>query len=402
MLVSKASVSSHRLSTTTRYFPGLNGLRFFAAFVVSIHHIEWAKTCFGLPSLFFNRALGPAVIALGPVGVTFFFTLSGFLITYLLLEELGQSGEIEMPYFYGRRILRIWPNYFLLVILGLVILPHFLTFGDLDRNLSKHYVAVTTLYLLFLGQVEPIVYGTVPYLGVLWSVGVEEQFYFVWPFLIRKFRDRQIYFFAIFIGTFVVMRYWIEEYPPALSHRLGRQIAWVFDRSQFECMASGGLAAYLFFKRYWRVLRWLYAPGSQIAALVTILYCVSRNIELRGLHWEIYGLAFAVLILNVATNRESVVKAENKVFEFLGKISYGWYLFHQIFISLCIHALKRMRFHGAQFESLLYFGTLSLTFLFSSAVYLLYERKILALKAPLHDFLLSRRAMNREGPVEHA
>jgi peptidoglycan/LPS O-acetylase OafA/YrhL len=77
------------------YFPNLNGLRFFAAFSVMLYH-------------FFGEGL-----INGHYGVVLFFVLSGFLITYLLFEEKEKFGKIEIKKFYFRRILRIWPLYYL-------------------------------------------------------------------------------------------------------------------------------------------------------------------------------------------------------------------------------------------------------------------------------------------------
>src|ERR1051326_1775359 len=103
------------------YFPGLNGLRFLAAFAVVITHVELLKGQVGLP----NHWTNPVIFNLGGLGVYFFFVLSGFLITYLLLAEKDKTGTIRIGNFYIRRILRIWPLYYFLVLLGFFVLPHF-------------------------------------------------------------------------------------------------------------------------------------------------------------------------------------------------------------------------------------------------------------------------------------
>src|ERR1044071_5481753 len=93
------------------YFPGLNGLRFLAASAVIITHVELLKGVLGLP----NHWKNPVLFNLGGLGVYFFFVLSGFLITYLLLSEKNMTGHISIKKFYFRRIFRIWPIYYLLV-----------------------------------------------------------------------------------------------------------------------------------------------------------------------------------------------------------------------------------------------------------------------------------------------
>src|SRR3954471_16382358 len=102
------------------YFPNLNGLRFIAALLVIIHHTEQIKDLFGLNSHWKNYHIW----ILGKLGVTLFFVLSGFLITYLLLTEKKEFNTIFIKNFYIRRILRIWPLYYLVTILSFFVLPH--------------------------------------------------------------------------------------------------------------------------------------------------------------------------------------------------------------------------------------------------------------------------------------
>src|SRR5260370_28291020 len=98
-------------TASTVYFPGLNGLRFFAGMLVVISRVELMKDHQGYRS----AAANLAVYELGRLAVTFFFVLSGFLITYLLLTENSSAGAIEIRKFYVRRMVRIWPLYYLMV-----------------------------------------------------------------------------------------------------------------------------------------------------------------------------------------------------------------------------------------------------------------------------------------------
>ena len=88
-----------------QYFKNLNGLRFIAAFLVIIHHIEQFKNLWNIPNFYYKSSIK----SLGDVGVTVFFVLSGFLITYILLKEKQKTGTINIISFYIKRILRIWP-----------------------------------------------------------------------------------------------------------------------------------------------------------------------------------------------------------------------------------------------------------------------------------------------------
>src|SRR5688572_28294357 len=89
---------------TVVHLRGLNGLRAFAAFAVVISHIRLAYGDFGLPTV--------DGLLLARYGVTVFFAISGFLITYLLLQEKQTTGTVDIKSFYWRRVLRIWPLYY--------------------------------------------------------------------------------------------------------------------------------------------------------------------------------------------------------------------------------------------------------------------------------------------------
>jgi len=90
------------------YFPNLNGLRFIAASLVIVHHVEQFKEILG----YSNYNEFSFIKLIGKLGVMLFFVLSGFLITYLLLVEQKEKGTIAIKSFYMRRLLRIWPLYF--------------------------------------------------------------------------------------------------------------------------------------------------------------------------------------------------------------------------------------------------------------------------------------------------
>src|SRR4051812_27122652 len=101
------------------YFRGLKFIRFFAASLVLVNHIEQYKFTLGLNS-YWNFG---TINYLGDKGVSIFFVLSGFLITFLLLKEREQLNTINIKYFYLRRILRIWPLYFIILIFSFFVFP---------------------------------------------------------------------------------------------------------------------------------------------------------------------------------------------------------------------------------------------------------------------------------------
>jgi peptidoglycan/LPS O-acetylase OafA/YrhL len=165
------------------YQPELDGLRFYAFLGVFV--------CHALPfdPAFYRRfhlplpLLWGAAAKSGAAGVDLFFALSAFLITALLLRERQLNGAISLRRFYLRRILRIWPLYFLLIALA-VVLSHTMA----NQHLPWYYV---TGYLLFVGNWVHAVFGRPESIcSPLWTVSIEEQFYFLWPVLMKVLTRR--------------------------------------------------------------------------------------------------------------------------------------------------------------------------------------------------------------------
>src|SRR6202789_3606958 len=172
------------------YQPELDGLRFYAflgVFVchtLPVHETFYRGLHMPLPWLWV-----PLVLS-GSAGVDLFFALSAFLITSLLLRERQETGGISLRSFYIRRILRIWPLYFLLIALG-VVLAH----TSADQNLPWYYVAG---YLLFLGNwVQAVFGGPNSICFPLWTVSIEEQFYLVWPLAAKMLKRRGMIIAAV-------------------------------------------------------------------------------------------------------------------------------------------------------------------------------------------------------------
>lgn len=180
------------------YFPNLNGIRFIAAFLVIIHHIEQIKNLFGLESKWTN----PAINLIGPLGVILFFVLSGFLITYLLLVEEKEMKGISIKSFYIRRILRIWPLYYLIIVLSFFLIPQisFLNLTGWSDHIYDDFFLKLVLFVFFLPNLALVLFPPVAYASQTWSVGVEEQFYLIWPILIKNVKNKKRLLYTIIFG----------------------------------------------------------------------------------------------------------------------------------------------------------------------------------------------------------
>ena len=189
---------------TKRYFPNLDAMRFFAFFVVFISHAALFLGYENQSKLF--STLKTYILANGDVGVTFFFVLSGFLITYILLKEKNTTNTISLKKFYIKRILRIWPVYFLALILGFFVLPqimHFLIGDNKLPFLANAPLRVLPKYLFFLANFDLAFHGGASVLtDILWSISVEEQFYLVWPFIVAYIPNKHL--LKVLFGLLIV------------------------------------------------------------------------------------------------------------------------------------------------------------------------------------------------------
>lgn len=367
------------------YFPNLNAIRFFAALLVIIHHIERTKYKFDLPNVYTNSFVGGVF---GQVGIILFFVLSGFLITYLLLEEYRYSGTISIKGFYMRRVLRIWPLYYLIIILGLYILPHidFMYMPGYTEYVSDNLAAKSALYLTFFSNIAHVLYEHVPYSSQTWSVGVEEQFYLMWPLLMlfafsrKKIMVVLLSFISIYlvIKSFIVYRYAID------MDNISAMNLWLYwDHFSIDCMAIGGIGAYLLFYKKERVLNILFNRYVQYTIYAVLAVVVLRGWTIPWFNKEFYAVLFAVLILNLAANPKTVLNLEYKPLNYLGKISYGLYMYHNIMIMIVLKlVLITGLFNVSSLTGGVLFHVLCLvaSILISAVSYEYFEKRILKAK----------------------
>jgi peptidoglycan/LPS O-acetylase OafA/YrhL len=310
------------------HFPGLNGLRFIAAVLVIIDHTELFKSYLGMPTLWANSYSA----YLGAFGVSIFFVLSGFLITYLLLEE-QKEGLIQIKHFYFRRILRIWPLYYLLVILGFFVVPH------LDFLQGPHYSTEMgqslERLLLFTGlaaNVAFVYFPTVAFANILWSVAVEEQFYLFWPHVI-KLKQKLLWIMLLLLMGYLALKLY--------AGNLDRQLELLVIRTRFSAMIIGGIGAYLVFTKH-ALIRYLYARLTQVLLLLVFGLLLLDRVDFKSLALfqdEFLSLVVCGLILNIATNPNPILKLEHPVLNYFGKISYGLYVYHLFAVVFVLKGL---------------------------------------------------------------
>jgi peptidoglycan/LPS O-acetylase OafA/YrhL len=297
------------------YRPELDALRFFAFACVFIFHLP---------------ARSETILAVtwtGALGVSIFFLLSAYLIVTLLLREREATGTIRLGAFFARRVLRIWPLYFAVIfaayLLGCIYAP---------AHISAH--AVMALSLLA-GNLYIVNNGwTLVTINALWSVSVEEQFYLAVPAITRAGGRRALTVVCIvaIIGAYVTIA-WLGRHGEIATY-----IAWANSFVQFQFFAAGGLIAVLL---NGRALSYPLLPrmgvlclGLALWSLATVRYRVQSpepaSAEQLGVGY-LFVLVGTVLIFLAVAGASVRVPA---VIRYLGKISYGLYVFHQFWLWL--------------------------------------------------------------------
>jgi peptidoglycan/LPS O-acetylase OafA/YrhL len=353
------------------FFPNLNGLRFVAAATVVVAHIERMKLVDGHPSLWTENYIGFA----GGLAVTFFFTLSGFLITWLLLEERAVTGSVSVKKFYIRRILRIWPLYYLIAMVGLFVMPQIRAFDmPWTPDVRAHLGLYGVFYLSLLPNVAFSFLHPLPYALQAWSIGVEEQFYLTWPWLMKWVRRPLAVLVFIFVA-FVALHLALGA---GLTHHA--HLRHLLTQLEIDSMAIGGIGAVLFLHRTPWFLRVIENRSSFWLALVTAMAIFAAEPQGWRIH-EPFSVLFGVIIFHLATSARPAFRLEGTL-DRLGTVSYGIYMYHLIPIV----AIMRLEIaaglspRGAVFHVALYVLTFAATMGLAFASYRWLESPLLRMK----------------------
>lgn len=365
------------------HYKGLDGLRGIAAIAVVLGHIELVKKYFNFSN--FYDGGGPFFLYLGNLAVTFFFVLSGFLITFLLLKERNLNGTISIRKFYIRRVLRIWPVYYVLFILGFFVLPK-LTFTGMLLPKGIDVESFWNSFFFNLVLLPNFSKVSNPIAFQSWSIGVEEQFYIFWPIMVYKIKSIKTLFLTmvtVVVGIYLLRSgvYLNSIFDLKLSFL--NSINKFFGESRFDNMAIGGILAIFFFK----FPDYRFSLLQKIGVGFSTAFILYKQTTIGfGLDNILAALVFAGLIFWVV-NVQKFLILDHSIFLFLGKISYGIYMYHVvgIIISLNIVLFLYPDYNGNGILSILMLYSLVLffTFLISYFSYNFMEKRILKYKEKL-------------------
>jgi peptidoglycan/LPS O-acetylase OafA/YrhL len=302
-------MTGHEEFAGRRFFGSLDGLRAISVMAVIWHHaggplpVDWP------------------MIEAGYHGVTLFFAISGFLITTLLLRERERTGHIDLKAFYIRRSLRIFPLYYAVITLYIVLV------FVLERNsqVGREFFNNLPFFLTYTSNWFVPLEGRVIFYFA-WSLAAEEQFYLVWPGLQKLMRPQ----YAMLIVTAVVVAVTAAQWMTAGYLQSEKSFPLKVLTSVPLAICLGVLLAHaLHFKRGFNALRLVL--GSPMSSLMWMLVFIA------ALNWRsaptIVVHAAAVMLVGACTYREDHILAavfKNRALTYVGTVSYGVYLLHML------------------------------------------------------------------------
>ncbi|MBI9064242.1 MAG: acyltransferase [Marinilabiliaceae bacterium] len=349
----------------------LDLLRGFMAMCVVIYHIPQISRAVGLPHFsewpMFNR---------GTEAVFVFFTLSGYLIIGLLYDEKEYFGSINIKNFYIRRILRLYPVYYLVLTFGFVFYHFLLPLFGIPYETNYNLIEAIVLNVAFLPNVFKTLYEPGSILLVLWSIGIEEQFYLVIaPLLAVLALNRYIGGLVVFTLVYFIFSHtnyftFLKEYSLYYYFMSAGGAFAVLNRNGYMLSFKSSFArlgVYLVFLFYFSTDWFQFHNETAKGAFELILFCV--------------------LIVNLVVDDKRFEKF--RLMQYLGKISYGIYMYHMIVVNLVLFLFLKVHslFHLSSTTVIILINLSCImgTILVSHISFKYFESKFLLLKYKFRD-----------------
>ncbi len=341
------------------HFEGLDALRFLAAFAVLIFHSsQWYHYKFDTPFKMFLHNL--------PIAVDFFFILSGFLIIYLLIAEKVETGTINLKNFYIRRFLRIFPLYYFIIFIAYIFLQ-----DGTEVAWDKFMYFWGNFWLISKNA------WTLSALNPLWSISIEEHFYLLIPFLIMitPFRYLKYLLMSIVLISFGFRVYATLTIPD------NWMTIYMHTLSQMDLLAIGGLLALFYFKKPIKFNIGVGFYALLLFAFIILLTLVDtkdyHTVYLASVKKYLFTVFLLFLFIGLVFNENPLLNKFKHIkwINYLGKISYGIYLYNAFIIDL----LDRQPWLHQHYAVKLILD-IGLTLLAASLSYELFEKQFLKLK----------------------
>lgn len=356
---------SHADYLGTKHFGELDGLRTLAISMVVWNHAGRGDDYFGWG-----------------LGVKLFFTISGYLVTTVLLREQARTGSISLRNFHVRRVLRIFPLYF--AVLATYVLLVLATERDTARGVQffhnlPYFLTFTANLFVDLGGGSVIFYFA-------WSLAAQEQFYLVWPSVVR-----------------IARRWWVPVVVTAgllIAAGLARELvaSGRLDESRLlvriltrldPTLGMGALAAYLLHRPGgYRVAlpvmgRWWSAPMAVALAVVQVAFYSTPDF--------VPQIAMTLLVMACVVRPDNILAPilDNGAVRYVGTVSYGIYLMHMLNVNLARRVIpggSRLAIFALAFPATIVLASLSFKY---------FETPVMNLKR----FLLRKDAPRQAPPA---
>ncbi|GAA4364939.1 hypothetical protein GCM10023185_34870 [Hymenobacter saemangeumensis] len=365
------------------HFPSLEALRFFAFFKVYLLHLPIQ----GDFPVFNYLKRG------GGIGVQFFFVLSGFLITYLLVADKLARGQVNLRSFFIRRSLRIWPLFYALVLLAF-LLPEAWADRWGFHMVGGGYVPDWRFSFTFLENYKMLLADNFPRttpLPVFWSLCIEEHFYLVWMLAVFLLPLRHVLTFLLaclplacafrFVEPYVFPNNTMMDTNDLLTH--------------LDVFAIGGLLGYWVARDYAGFsarINGLALALRYLLILVVVLAVVFQVDVLPYVTGSVFNIfrplvvaALFTALIAMFLPAGSAIQIKSRVLAYLGTISYGLYVFHIIVIHVALQycITRQISIDTAPKALLMTAVTLGGSVILSSLSYHYFERPFLALRERL-------------------
>lgn len=376
--------SDKSISTLKDHVPELDGIRGLAILPVLIYHFvdRYPKPDGGLSLLFYKFSQG------GWIGVDLFFVLSGFLITGILVDT--KNNERFFSAFYGRRLLRIFPLYYIMLIAYFWIVPF------LSADLSQQYSAMREHQSWFWFYLSNWFFSstkeTIPGL-YFWSLAVEEQFYMVWPLLVWITGTRLMFFLSLgLIGFSFSLRLILM-----LFFGYNSASVYYMTLTHMDGLAVGACIA-LAVRLYGVKRNQLFKPAF-FGILCLLAVFVTAFMNSGFAFWNKYVGLFgytllaiqfgSMLVYTLRSPKESYARKlfNNNFMRASGKYSYALYLFHVPVANLVQtlifdHIIPRTQVVNRYFITIIPFIIFAslISYLFAIISWKLFEKRVLTLK----------------------
>ncbi|MGK0308954.1 MAG: peptidoglycan/LPS O-acetylase OafA/YrhL [Urechidicola sp.] len=346
------------ICTKTKRIPNITSIRFILALLVVISHIPEFFENRGFP--FFNDL---AVFHKASEAVNMFFSLSGFLIIKQLFDEKKRTNSINLKGFYLRRILRIFPLYYLVLTFGFlyyrIILPYF----GFEFESNYDFLSGLLLSITFFPNIFST-YSPGGIIEILWSIGVEEQFYlFIAPtFLLLPLKR-----ITLFLGIFTIV-YFLIFFSDYVLHLSAYNML-------FYYFSFSGLCAILLNTTIFEKI----IKNIQYPVLIICVIYFTTTLFKPNLSSIIYNLfSFILFGLTISVLAKKPIKIlQNKIMNYLGKISYGIYMYHAIIMQLVgfiyLKGISKFNFSYTVDIFIIYLSTIILTVVIAHLSYKYYE-----------------------------